>query len=203
MAQICCNCKKSIGIFGGTNEIIIGSGRLLCDACYGGFGIFVNMLRSRTEVEGLVEAHTKAIEEVKKSKLTPQIQQQTIDDIEELYKKRYVALNIQETDIQKAEQDNEKNKDKISIDLGDEYTYSTASGEDLPYVVIQVTLKEKLWGTGSKNLTDLENVIDYFARKGYRLHTMSTLNSDSKGFGGGDRVQATLVFEKTDISARK
>ena len=35
--------------------------------------------------------------------------------------------------------------------------------------------------------------------KGYRLHTMSTSNGGSKGFGGGDRIQATLVFERVDL----
>ena len=36
----------------------------------------------------------------------------------------------------------------------EESRFSTASGKDLPYVVMQVTLKEKFWGTGSGNLTD-------------------------------------------------
>ena len=80
-----------------------------------------------------------------------------------------------------------------------ESTYSTASGKDLPYVVIQVTLKEKFWGTGSGNLTDLEEVINSQVAKGYRLHTMATSNGGSKGFGGGDRIQATLVFERLDM----
>ena len=74
-----------------------------------------------------------------------------------------------------------------------------ASGNSLPYVVMQVTLKEKFWGTGSKNLTDLEEVINAQVAKGYRLHTMSTSNGGSKGFGGGDRIQATLVFERLDM----
>ncbi|HEL0901621.1 TPA: DUF4177 domain-containing protein, partial [Streptococcus equi subsp. equi] len=64
------------------------------------------------------------------------------------------------------------------------------------YVVLQVTLKEKLIGTGSGNLTELENVINKQAKKGYRLHTITTSNGGSKGFGGGDRIQATMVFEK-------
>ena len=63
------------------------------------------------------------------------------------------------------------------------------------YVVLQVVLKEKLIGSGSGNLSELENVINKQADKGYRLHTISTASSGSKGFGGGDRVQATLVFE--------
>lgn len=77
-----------------------------------------------------------------------------------------------------------------------ESSFSTASGNDLQYVVLQVTLKEKFFGTGSGNLTELENVINAQARKGYRLHTISTANGGSKGLAGGDRIQATLVFEK-------
>ena len=64
------------------------------------------------------------------------------------------------------------------------------------YVVLQVTLKEKLIGTGSGNLTQLENVINSQAAKGYRLHTITTSSAHSTGFGGGDRIQATMVFEK-------
>ena len=64
------------------------------------------------------------------------------------------------------------------------------------YVVLQVVLKEKFIGMGSGNLSQLENVINTQASKGYRLHTISTTSSDSKGFMGGDRIQATLVFEK-------
>ena len=84
-------------------------------------------------------------------------------------------------------------------DWSHESRFSAASGKDLPYVVLQVTLKEKFFGTGSGNLTDLENVINAQVEKGYRLHTMSTSNGGSKGFGGGDRIQATLVFERLDM----
>ena len=80
--------------------------------------------------------------------------------------------------------------------LAKEASFSNASGSDLPYVVLQVTLKEKLFGTGSGNLTELEHLINRQVTKGYRLHTISTANGGSKGFGGGDRIQATLVFEK-------
>lgn len=45
-------------------------------------------------------------------------------------------------------------------DYSDYSTFSTASGQNLPYVVIQVTLKEKFLGTGSGNLSDLEEVIN-------------------------------------------
>ena len=76
-----------------------------------------------------------------------------------------------------------------------ESSYSVASGRDLNYVVLQVTLKEKFIGTGSGNLAELEEVINLQAAKGYRLHTIATNNDGSKGFMGGDRIQATLVFE--------
>jgi hypothetical protein len=81
--------------------------------------------------------------------------------------------------------------------LNKKASFSTASGvTGLNYVVLQVTLKEKLFGTGSGNLTELEDVINKQAAKGYRLHTISTANGGSKGLGGGDRIQATMVFEK-------
>ena len=78
----------------------------------------------------------------------------------------------------------------------EESSYSVASGQPLHYVVLQVTLKEKFFGTGSGNLTELENVINAQAKKGYRLHTISTASGGSTGCGGGDRIQATMVFEK-------
>lgn len=62
------------------------------------------------------------------------------------------------------------------------------------YVVLQVTLKEKLIGTSSKNLSELEDVINKQADKGYRLHTISTTSGGSKGLGG----QATMVFERIE-----
>ena len=69
----------------------------------------------------------------------------------------------------------------------DSSTYSTASGvEGLQYVVLQVTLKEKF----------LEEVLNEQASKGYRLHTITTASAQSGGFLGGDRIQATMVFEK-------
>lgn len=64
------------------------------------------------------------------------------------------------------------------------------------YVVLQVILKEKVWGTGSGNLTELEKALNAQASRGYRLHTITTAASGSKGLGGGDRIQATMVFEK-------
>ena len=42
----------------------------------------------------------------------------------------------------------------------------------------------------------IESVINRQAALGYRLHTITTASSGSTGFGGGDRIQATMVFEK-------
>ena len=64
------------------------------------------------------------------------------------------------------------------------------------YVVLQVVLKEKFFGGGSGNLTELEGVLNAQAALGYRLHTITTASSGSSGFGGGDRIQATMVFER-------
>ena len=66
------------------------------------------------------------------------------------------------------------------------------------YVVLQVTLREKLIGTGSGNLTELEKVINKQANLGYRLHTITTTSGQSTGLLGGDRIQATMVFERID-----
>lgn len=70
-----------------------------------------------------------------------------------------------------------------------------------PYVVQQVVLTEKFLGTGSNfvSLSNLQDVINRQVAKGYRLHTISTTSSGSKGFLGGDKIQATLVFERLDM----
>ena len=68
------------------------------------------------------------------------------------------------------------------------------------YVVLQVVLTEKFIGTGSgvSSLTNLQQTINNQAAKGYRLHTISTTSSGLKGFMGGDKIQATMVFERID-----
>ena len=48
--------------------------------------------------------------------------------------------------------------------LNEAGSFSKASGADAPYVVLQVTLKEKFLGTGSGNLTELEDVINKQAK---------------------------------------
>nr|DAU71481.1 MAG TPA: protein of unknown function (DUF4177) [Caudoviricetes sp.] len=78
---------------------------------------------------------------------------------------------------------------------------SAEGGAGDAYVVLQVVLTEKLIGTGSgtSSLTNLQKVINTQAAKGYRLHTISTTSSGSKGFLGGDKIQATMVFERIDL----
>lgn len=66
----------------------------------------------------------------------------------------------------------------------------------MSYVVLQVVLKEKFFGSGSGNLTELERAINAQTAMGYRLHTITTAAGGTSGFGGGDRIQATMVFEK-------
>lgn len=75
-----------------------------------------------------------------------------------------------------------------------------SGGDNEKYVVLQVVLTEKLFGTGSgvTSLTNLQTEINRQAAKGYRLHTISTTSSGSKGFLGGDKIQATMIFERID-----
>ena len=75
----------------------------------------------------------------------------------------------------------------------------TETGKDLnnmQYVVKEVVLKKQDFSSGSRNMAELENVINIQASKGYRLHTISTASSGSQGLLGAERIQATLVFEK-------
>lgn len=82
----------------------------------------------------------------------------------------------------------------------DEKTGKAVGGNDDKYVVLQVVLTEKFSGTGSgtSSLTNLQAAINKQAALGYRLHTITTSSSGSKGFLGGDKIQATMVFERID-----
>ena len=82
--------------------------------------------------------------------------------------------------------------------LNNASVFSQGTGKNYHYVVLQVTLKEKFIGTGSKNLSQLEEVINNQAKKGYKLHTITTARGGSVGLGGGDRIQATMVFESIE-----
>ena len=78
----------------------------------------------------------------------------------------------------------------------DDVTGVAEGGENDKYVV----LTEKFLGTGSgtASLTNLQAAINKQAALGYRLHTITTASSGSKGFLGGDKIQATMVFERID-----
>ena len=64
------------------------------------------------------------------------------------------------------------------------------------YIITQVILKEQMLGVGSKNLGQLQSVINKQCELGYVLHTCSITKLGSEGIGGGDRLQATCIFEK-------
>lgn len=82
----------------------------------------------------------------------------------------------------------------------DDNAGKAVGGNDDKYVVLQVVLTEKFLGTGSgtSSLTNLQAAINKQAALGYRLHTITTSSSGSKGFLGGDKIQATMVFERID-----
>ena len=69
-------------------------------------------------------------------------------------------------------------------------------GDDivLKYAVLKVTLSENPIGYNSQNLSELEDIINAQAERGYRLHTISMATL----YVTGNRMQATMIFEKAD-----
>ena len=66
------------------------------------------------------------------------------------------------------------------------------------YRVMQIVLREKFIGKGSKNFSEIEDVCNEQWNDGYRLHTFAQSTANSTGFGGGDRTVCNLVFERID-----
>ena len=64
------------------------------------------------------------------------------------------------------------------------------------YRVLQVVLREKFIGKGSKNFQEIEDICNQQYAQGYRLHTFAQSTAGSTGFGGGDRTVCNLVFER-------
>jgi hypothetical protein len=64
------------------------------------------------------------------------------------------------------------------------------------YRVLQIVLREKFIGKGSKNFSEIEDVCNEQYASGYRLHTFAQSTAASTGFGGGERTVCNLVFEK-------
>ena len=64
------------------------------------------------------------------------------------------------------------------------------------YRVMQIVLREKFVGKGSKNFTEIEDLCNQQYAEGYRLHTFAQSTANSTGFGGGDRTVCNLVFER-------
>lgn len=66
------------------------------------------------------------------------------------------------------------------------------------YRVMQIVLREKFVGMGSKNFRKIEELCNAQYAEGYRLHTFEQSTAISTGFGGGDRTVWNLVFERMD-----
>ena len=66
------------------------------------------------------------------------------------------------------------------------------------YKVMQVVLREKFVGKGSKNFKEIEALCNEHWALGYRLHTFAQSTAGSTGLGGGDRTVCNLVFERID-----
>jgi hypothetical protein len=76
-------------------------------------------------------------------------------------------------------------------DEGGQVNFSTGQ-----YRVLQVVLREKFIGKGSKNFGEIEDICNQQFAGGYRLHTFAQSTAQSTGFGGGDRTVCNLVFER-------
>ena len=66
------------------------------------------------------------------------------------------------------------------------------------YKVMQIVLREKFVGKGSKNFKEIEDLCNEQWALGYRLHTFAQSTAGSTGLGGGDRTVCNLVFERID-----
>ena len=66
------------------------------------------------------------------------------------------------------------------------------------YRVMQVVLREKFVGKGSKNFREIEDICNQQYQEGYKLHTFAQSTAGSTGIGGGDRTVCNLVFERID-----
>lgn len=66
------------------------------------------------------------------------------------------------------------------------------------YRVMQIVLREKFVGKGSKNFKEIEDLCNEQCAQGYRLHTFAQSTANSLGAGGGDRTVCNLVFERMD-----
>lgn len=194
----CANCGKRFGILTDFVEV----GRIqLCFPCARSFNSKLNMMKARKTEPEIDEQYLELVPLVEQNRiLNNATKDRVLEEIEKL--KCELLVNIkkgEKVDPVETEEIGQPQEPGFIDSWDRESRFSIASGKNLPYVVLQVTLKEKLLGTGSGNLEDLEEVINTQVEKGYRLHTMSTSNGGSKGMMGGDRIQATLVFERLDI----
>ena len=64
------------------------------------------------------------------------------------------------------------------------------------YRIMQIILREKFVGKGSKNFIEIEQLCNEQHEQGYKLHTFAQSTATSTGFGGGGRTVCNLVFER-------
>ena len=181
----CLGCRRKLGVFESWVTLSDQSS-IVCQKCFSIISDYCDQI-DKTDLKNVNNILDSAISAINEAPISDEGKKALVNHVESFYNNRISAEGKQ------------AREEGLFESWERQSRYSTASGRNLPYVVLQVTLKEKFFGTGSGNLTDLEEVINAQVAKGYRLHTMSTSNGGSKGLAGGDRIQATLVFERLDI----
>lgn len=177
----CSFCKKKIGVFGQENKILMESSYVFCDECFRPISGPLRKLVN-TSVEIFDEGYQEFQHTMSSITLSEEIRKVVDEEVSRLH-------------MFKTQGAQHGRYDDASVYSGS----FEQSDQDLPYIVLQVSLKEKFIGTGSANLDDLQYVLNDYFKKGYRLHTVSTSNGGSKGALGGDRIQATVIFEKIGL----
>lgn len=64
------------------------------------------------------------------------------------------------------------------------------------YEVKQIVLKEKFIGQDSKNISEFENLLNEYVKKGFILDSFNSVFIGNSGIGGGNRQVITAVFRK-------
>lgn len=109
MANICLNCKKTIGLVSGSNEIIADSGRIFCDTCYREIRVPINILRYCDSADENAKSYQNAVNAVKNCSIHSSLHSQILADIECIYQTNVAKYGKETPKIQK---DLEPEKDK-------------------------------------------------------------------------------------------
>lgn len=92
MEKICCNCKRTLGLFSGENRIHPKSTNYMCDRCYSPFGTAANRIKALQNIPEIQEAYNDAIRLVQRSSLV----EKTLitNELEVLYQNRIAELDF-------------------------------------------------------------------------------------------------------------